>query len=74
MYCKNQSLLLLLLQGVVGVNAPFLYTFVIAPQIVRSNQHQVVQQTVMHTFIGDVSSCSLSCIMPIKQSFNTPCV
>ena len=44
-------------QGVVAVAAPFLYTFDITSEAVKSSQRQVVQQTVMHTFIGDAVIC-----------------
>ena len=46
-------------QGVVAVAAPFLYTFDITSEAVKSSQRQVVQQTVMHTFIGDAMVCHL---------------
>ncbi len=44
-------------QGVVAVAAPFLYTFDITSQTIKSSQRQVVQQTVMHTFTGDAMIC-----------------
>lgn len=35
-----------------AIRAPFLYTFDGRPEALKSGQRQVVQQTVMHTFLG----------------------
>lgn len=42
-------------QGLIAIRAPFLYTFDGRPEALQSGQHQVVQQAVMHTFVGQSS-------------------
>ena len=44
------------LQGLMAIRAPFLYTFDGRPEALKSGQRQVVQQTVMHTFAGQLPS------------------
>ena len=43
------------LQGLIAIRAPFLYTFDGRPEALKSGQRQVVQQAVMHTFVGQSS-------------------
>lgn len=49
------------MQGVVAVHAPFLYTFGDAAQALKATRPQVVQQSVMQTFIGSIwrKECAL---------------
>lgn len=38
-----------------AIRAPFLYTFDGRPEALKSGRRQVVQQAVMHTFVGQSS-------------------
>ena len=53
--------LMVCIQGVVAVSAPFLYTFGDTAQALKADRTQVVQQSVMQTFIGSIwrKECAL---------------